>query len=566
MPQIPVYVGGQRVEAGSPVPINSAENTGEGMMASAVEKFGASMFKFGDILDDVYRKNKDEADKYLTQKLQAQYAQGLMMLRYAQEQEKPRDDDGPTGANAFGRFREQAQKMRDKLGEGLSDRQRMIFETLAEKENEQIAPVVLAGEVKKFEIHKKILQQDWLSGLSETVENTPTEKTLKDNILIMENRIMSDSTIAEAQKPAQIWGHKKAFGDAMIRGYMRKNDYQGARKALKENLGNIYDNEEKDKKYREIDAAQQNYNQIDWQNHQRAKRLEEEYQAKQVAAASLYYQKAKNAAGNNQFVIDELDHAIVNDPVFANKPEVIKTMLMPSHISTVRDDKAEVDFWRMSIKKNSFLGMDTYLKDEFYGGRLTADRYAKLIKAVEGMRDAALKDPFLQRELTAAAAEIRARGTTKVIGPNGLIIGEDVKQEALRAETSFFSQVRKEAEKGRLSSATIKAIKTRLIKDELGDIVDLPRVPGIRPESLQTPDDIKKTKVQRNLIFMDIQRRVKAGTLSKKDAMAELEILQKQARGIKQYEENKGLQDRMRGQPIAVPVEAPAAPEVGNEL
>ena len=133
------------------------------------------------------------------------------MLRYAQEQEKPRDDDGPTGANAFGRFREQAQKMRDKLGEGLSDRQRMIIETLAEKENEQIAPVVLAGEVKKFEIHKKILQQDWLSGLSETVENTPTEKTLKDNILIMENRIMVGRP-ASLQKRSKRSSRTRPFG------------------------------------------------------------------------------------------------------------------------------------------------------------------------------------------------------------------------------------------------------------------------------------------------------------------------------------------------------------------
>lgn len=503
--QIPLVNPQQRIEPSTPVAVASSESVAGVRAGRATEALGDALFKFGNILDEAGKRAKDEEDK-LNVQIAVNNARFQMLDKQAQQEAAQiQQGDRADGFSGAERFKTEVDKTNSQIALGLGNPrlQRMFYAAIGD-DVVRSSTMVRADEVKKREENLAILRQDNINGKA---ANLRKEFALGNTLnapatmAAIEQDIMTDKNIADADKLKIMSDAKKQVAKESLAGLMDRGNkgdtraFNKAKSTLVSNYAQIFTSDEMDKEMKNIDQAEENFYQRDWQKYTREQRLEADRFKRIEDVAISEYTSSQQAAANDQFKMNAVMDRIQIDPRLS--AETKKTLLQNRIFAERQDDMYEGNFMSNLVTTKDYLGGIEQLRRDYQNGNVSADRRNRLIKSLESLQDYKRTDPTIMNHINTVEGQIKSLGKTDmIVDPmTGLLQAQYDKVTAARL-TAFTARVAKLSSDGRLTVENINAARDAAMAGSGQE--SFVRVPpaGVTAENLNDPYKARDALVQ----------------------------------------------------------------------
>lgn len=398
MPVIPGLNQGQVLNAGSPVPVASPEEAR--MQGNALAQAGGALFAVGDILDTAAKQQRSESAR-VAGGIAAQSLNITLLEEQAKSMKALPLDGDETGAGQVKDFNSRMQEHVMAQANTIADPSvRNVFMLEAQKDIGAANNVVFANELKKRTEANQIARGKIQSLIGQRVAMDPNE--LEHGLLQVEESVRDNPNIAPAEMGAAVETARKQVLFEAVNGRKNSKDFDAAQKLLTQYGGGVFDAQEKDKLFEEIQSAEHSHYTQELQKAQLEEKQNDKKQKKDFIKSYTYSYNALTAAGVNEAKRQAI-FAEVDQMVAANKmsPEQATSLKANRTFESQANDLYETNIMKEVYKSGNY---ETAIDKVYNDAGITVDhqRANELSKRLMSMRARELNDPQFKSEKTRA--------------------------------------------------------------------------------------------------------------------------------------------------------------------
>ncbi len=437
MPVIPGTQEGQVLNAGSPVPISSPEETR--MMGNAISGAGQGLFALGDALD-VAAKNEKERRNRLVQYSALQKFRDESGKLFAKHQAAKRGEGDPDGYKSVQDFKDESGEVIGRIASemGLEGDVALDFDNLARDNMNDLGKELLAKRIAKNEKENDALRVSAITKNGLTAAQNPSDM---DNILAeTEALIRNDPGQDQSLLETTVVDAKRKVIIGAINARKNADDF-GTAKLIADKHGALLDAEVLDKVYGDIRTEKSKYlsnKGKEQENRERELKASSE-RALDVMQRTFHLQLTK--AGVDMYERDQIFKAM--DREVANPASPFKA----SHADALKGNKifeAETDDrYEAKILNKLFENPKgiTKLYQELrrdYGKEVSPTRYDKLMRLLDQERDNA--DPKRKQLIAVGKDIIDGLANPSILESLDKIGAKQARTVSVRTESALYVQ------------------------------------------------------------------------------------------------------------------------------
>ncbi len=408
MPVIPGTQPGQVLQAGSPVPITSPEESR--MQGTAVAQFGAALFQLGDALDKSAKEDKRRLDR-AELNTAVNKAEGIIIDKYAQRLSNAPIQGDYTGAKQVAGLHDDTKQafsdIADQIGDPLVRRE--FFASIEAKQNDY-KEKLLANEIAKRAKATDMMEHQYVASEADLVRKDSS--LLGSSIVKAEIAIRSNTNIPAREVEQRVLSSRQSIVNAAIDAQLQQGEtdqgaFERAKAILVANGKDTFDSEEYAKMSDHIDTEA--YKTYTRQNAQmdRNDKLNKRAQMDNAEKETREIIAGLSLAGNNENARQPwLDRASRS-----HQAGIISTVeydqLTKTKTFTERaDDRYEVDKFLSAVKSKDFSKAMDEVRADITTGNVSLERGRSLIEKLNAHAEMAKKNPEFMSRLKAGQAAL----------------------------------------------------------------------------------------------------------------------------------------------------------------
>jgi hypothetical protein len=410
MPVIPGTQEGQVLNAGSPVPIASPEESR--LLGNATARFGQEAFALGDALDKVVAQQKAKRD-VLTETLSLQEARRVILEEQAARDQAAPIADDTTGIKQVQTFHDNLKPKFDEILSRVQDPEtrRRAQAAILDAANDT-AKEVYGKEVVKRVKNNEVLESQVVSNAGALARANP--KDIESSLGLVEIMINKTSDLPEDIKRVRVAeARKQVFQDA-IQGSLSRQKYGEAEIILEKYSPGILSPKEKAAQLDEIRNTEYQDANREYTKLNRDEKRQEKYRADIEKNLLAQYSAQLGLAGNSDNkrapVIAQIELDTLAGKISVSK----KDALIGSKVfKQVQDDFYDAKIMKDVFKTDAYgEAIDKVYKD--LGDSVSAERGSDIINRLKGLEERKRNDPQFQQSLKDGERLIRDMGADSI--------------------------------------------------------------------------------------------------------------------------------------------------------
>ena len=375
----------QIMKPSSPVPVGNADTSAE----AAMVHLGQGMVKLGNELDRVQKESVRKTREYQVEVASRRFEEKMILFNQQKLWEEHKDITGLDAAKISLNY---AGKVRESLMKefGFSGDDALRFDGRTRSISNDLFPKLM---VKSSEIVQKNLESARAAALDSSVARVfANPEVFNEELVRISTDVAEDPDVLNKQET--ISKYSRALANGVVARYINGAKFGEARKFVAGNAQVFGTDLEKE--MGQIEQAHIQYNNRVWTDYQRENVLiERRFEAERQEALTEYTDILKQA-GNDQFKFNLAQEKIQADRRL--KAEDKKNLATMRAFMETQDDQQEADiFSAINQGKLNILSATKKVETLYIDGQLSVDRKAKILRALENVRDFQRRDPTVER-------------------------------------------------------------------------------------------------------------------------------------------------------------------------